>query len=224
MMNNFNPFMQGRGARNSGQRQPAPNFGPQPGPGAMIQQPQNPFMGDRIGPGQDFAQRFGGQQFGPGFNFAMPQFGGQQFGPQQPNPQMGPQRPSQQFGPQQHWTPPSVNMPLSQQHQPWMGGQQQMYNQYIAPHQQTNPFQSRRPQQNPFMRGNKVTDPGNFQNADRGMPVNQPPPQNPGYPPSYGGGGSYYGPGGGPMPGSGFNPFAQLSQQSHQQIMPTFRR
>jgi len=190
MMNNFNPFMQGRGARNSGQRQPAPNFGPQPGPGAMIQQPQNPFMGDRIGPGQDFAQRFGGQQFGP----------------------------------QQHWTPPSVNMPLSQQHQPWMGGQQQMYNQYIAPHQQTNPFQSRRPQQNPFMRGNKVTDPGNFQNADRGMPVNQPPPQNPGYPPSYGGGGSYYGPGGGPMPGSGFNPFAQLSQQSHQQIMPTFRR
>ena len=176
-------------------QQPGPNVGPQPGPGEMIQQRQAPFMGDRVGPGQNFAQRFGGQQFGPGFNFPMPQFGGQQSGPQQPNPQ---------FGPQQEWTPPSVNMPMSQQGQPWMGNEMQQ--RYSVPQRQQSA-----PQQNPFMRMNPFQgmSPGNPRNADRGTPANQPPIR-----PEMGGGA---------MPDRA-NPFAQLSQQSHRQIMPTFRR
>jgi len=120
-------------------------------------------------------------------------------GPQQPNPQFGAQPrqgvgtpgpwgaggPSQMLRgpsggnpmhpqsrqPAQHWTPPSVNMPMHQRNQPWMGGQSQLAAQYGGqsfgaqreyqgnPFAQqgrrggsTNPFQSRRGMNEPVLR------------------------------------------------------------------------
>lgn len=98
---------------------------------------QNPFMqsGGPIGnPRQRNPFR---QQSAPQPN----QFGGRR------GPQQGQSGQGFQSAPQ--WTPPSVNMPMSQQHSPWLGGQQEMQSRYGAPQNFQQPQFG--PQQNQFM-------------------------------------------------------------------------
>jgi hypothetical protein len=178
-------------------------------------------------------------------------------GPQQPNPQFGARQggfsggpwgaggPSQMLRgpsgtgqpmnpagrqPAQHWTPPSVNMPIHQRNQPWMGGQSQLAAQYGGQNfgaqreYQGNPFarQGRRGgSTNPFQRrGSQPTQNLGVREmrTEPRKPTTTPSPTTPPSGGSRGRGSSGLAPT--PMPGA--NPFDRISQQRQQPVIPSF--
>jgi hypothetical protein len=199
-------------------QQPSPNFGPQqPDPSRVDPGPN----ADPMPQGQPSGFRQGGNQWGAGGPSQMLR------GPAGGNPM----HPGARQSPQQHWTPPSVNMPIHQRDQPWMGGQSQLAAQYGGQNfgaqreYQGNPFaqQARRGgSTNPFQRRGSQPAQNLGVREMRTEPRKPTGPQpSPATPPS-GGSRGRGNSGLAPIPGSGFNPFDQMSQQRQPPVIPSF--